>query len=106
MNNLFRYRLKKRNLRDILFANKYYVRRWQFDHHILGYLYVFVISIHFLSGIYLKASVQEIQEAIGLKLWVAAFYFIFLALYFLVMNRFITARKYIILKKSWQNLRG
>lgn len=76
------------------------MRRWQFDHHILGYLYVFIISIHFLSDIYLKASVQEVQEAIGLKLWIAAFYFIFLALYFLIMNRFITPRKYITLKKK------
>lgn len=80
------------------------MRRWLFDHHVLGYLYVFIISIHLLSGIYSKASVQEVQEAIGLKLWVSTFYFIFLVLYFLVMNRFISARKYLILKNRLAKL--
>ena len=74
------------------------MRRPRFDYPLLGYLYILMMGIYFISGIYSDVSVQE---TMAWKLWGSAFYLVFLALYFLVANRLISIKKYITLRRKF-----
>lgn len=71
------------------------MRRPRFDHPLLGYLYILMIGIYFISGD------APVQETMAWKLWASGFYLIFLALYFLVAHRLISIKKYIILRRKF-----